>query len=141
MISQEAFDEMVQENMEDFDIGKEEALSETIKQLESMGRDLSAIDTTGGNERDEIMAAINSFKNFDDLESQRDIVESIKRIDELCTDKYEYGKRNQSIFRINGGIGQVINSIEISLDPSVLVLLLDLLSNLCRTNGTSLWTY
>jgi hypothetical protein len=134
MISQETFDEMVQENMEDFEMEKDEALSETIKQLTSMGRDLSAIDTTGGKERGEIIAAINCLKNFKDIEPL-ELIDSIKKIDELCGDKYEFGKRNQNILRANGGMGQAVNAIDISLEPSILVLLLELLSNLCRTNG------
>jgi hypothetical protein len=43
-IAQETFDGVVEENMSDFDMSKEDALKDAIKQFQTQGVDLSAID-------------------------------------------------------------------------------------------------
>ena len=134
MISQEAFDEMVHDNMEDFEMTKEEALSETIKQLTSMGRDLSSIDTTGGQEREQILSAVGILKDYKVREAG-EVNGALQVIDGLCSDKYEYGRRNQNILKVNGGVGHMIIAIDSSISPDIIITLLDVLSNISRSNG------
>ena len=134
MISQETFDAMVRENMEDFEMCKDDALKETISQLTSMGKDLSAVDTTDGKEREDIIACIATIKNFRDVRME-EFALAVLKLQELCNDKYEFGKRNQNIFRMNGGMGHMITAIDTSLNASALISLLDAIAIICRTNG------
>ena len=46
-ISQEAFDEAVRENMEEFDMERDEAVSDAVTQFKSQGVDLRNVNTTG----------------------------------------------------------------------------------------------
>ena len=57
-ISQETFDDVVRENIEDFEMERSEALSEAINQFKSQGVDLSNIDLTGGEGRQEMEDAM-----------------------------------------------------------------------------------
>ena len=50
-ISQETFDSVVQENVEDFEMEPEEAAADAVAQFESQGVDLSNIVKTGKNKR------------------------------------------------------------------------------------------
>ena len=47
-ISQETFDEVVKENVEDFEMEPAAALAEAIKQFKTQGVDIKNIDTSGG---------------------------------------------------------------------------------------------
>ena len=57
-ISQETFDEVVQENIEEFEMDKEEAIQEAREQFERQGVDLSAVDASGSDERKEERKAV-----------------------------------------------------------------------------------
>lgn len=57
-ISQETFDDVVRENVEDFEMERSEALSEAISQFKSQGVDLGNIDLTGGEGRKEMEDAM-----------------------------------------------------------------------------------
>lgn len=57
-ISQETFDDVVRENVEDFDMERSEALAEAINQFKSQGVDLENIDLTGGEGRKEMEDAM-----------------------------------------------------------------------------------
>ena len=46
-ISQKTFDETVRENVEEFEMEKEEALADAIEQFKTQGVDLTNIDTSG----------------------------------------------------------------------------------------------
>ena len=63
-ISQETFDDVVRENIEDFEMEKDEALTEAINQFKSQGVDLSNIDLTGGAGRKEMEDAMKTLKQM-----------------------------------------------------------------------------
>lgn len=63
-ISQETFDDVVRENIEDFEMEKAEALAEAINQFKSQGVDLSVIDLTGGAGREEMQEAMKMLKQM-----------------------------------------------------------------------------
>ena len=46
-ITQAAFDEAVKENMEEFEMDREEAIADAVQQFESQGVDLGNVNTTG----------------------------------------------------------------------------------------------
>ena len=52
-ISQETFDQTVTENMEEFEMEREEAIADAVSQFKTQGIDLSNIDTTGRADRRE----------------------------------------------------------------------------------------
>ena len=60
-VSQETFDEVVRENIEDFDLDEKGALEDAIKQFKKQNVDLSSIDISGGVGRDEILNAIKAL--------------------------------------------------------------------------------
>ena len=137
MISQDAFDSMVLENMDDFDLTKPEALAETISQLSTMGKDLSNIDITGGEGRDELLECIKYLKDMSPASSGGEAVcnKLLIRLTEICHDKHPLGLRNQNMMRTNGGLSALISAINTSYPPEVLTLVLNLVTILSKTNG------
>lgn len=146
MISQEVFDEMVLENIEEFELTKEESLLETIKQLKSMGRDLSLIDITGGEIRNQIINYIKQLKEYNNNLNNnlnnnfQEIIRSLQDLlfnnnnnnNNLSNNNNTY----QNIFRINGGIIillSIINMNEYSKEN--IQLGIEFLINLSKNNG------
>jgi hypothetical protein len=153
MISQAGFDEMVQENMEEFEMSKEEALSETIQQLQSMGKDLSAIDTTGGEIRNKILTILEqlkeNLKDYDDNTRNETRVNSFMQLNEILfnktpinTDGDEGGghggsqnsEKNQNIFGSSGGMIILLEYIDHHYHPKIVKLNLELILNLSKNN-------
>jgi hypothetical protein len=141
MISQDAFDSMVVENMEDFDLQKAEGLAETISQLKTMGKDLSHIDTTGGEGRDELLKYILSLKEMTPSGSKESNIQLLSSLAAICQDKHPLGLRNQNMMRTNGGLSALLGAIHVSYASSVLKEVFDLMTALCKTNGTSQHTF
>lgn len=65
VISQETFDAVVQENMEEFDMDKEEAIKEAIEQFKSQGVDLSNVVTESTSADHPIVRTIAHLKSLD----------------------------------------------------------------------------
>jgi armadillo repeat-containing protein 6 len=57
-IQQGTFDDVVKENVEDFEMSLKEALKDAISQFETQGVDLTSIDLTGGVGREEVETAV-----------------------------------------------------------------------------------
>ncbi len=139
-IAQETFDEVVQENIKDFDMSPNDALKEAVAQFESQGVDLSVIDVSGGIGKKEVLDCIECMKRFLDVDrkyvANEDGILSINLLCQLCSDKHEYGIRNQMLMNNKGGVNVIITLIDISTPASVLSNLLELLIIISRTNGT-----
>jgi ABC-type histidine transport system ATPase subunit len=133
MISQETFDSMVQENMDDFDLAKPEALSETVKQLTSMGKDISNIDISGGEGLDEILQCINKIKQFSN--NDINIIQSLTELNAKSNDKAPLGIRNQNVIRNKGCISAIIDMISLENSYEILQKVFELLETICKTNG------
>ena len=135
MISQDAFDSLVLENMEDFELQKAEGLSETINQLKTMGKDLSHIDITGGEGREELLKLIKDLKVMSSASSEENSnIELLSHLATICQDKH-LGLRNQNMMRTNGGLSALLSVINVSFPPSVLNQVFNLMTILCKTNG------
>jgi hypothetical protein len=130
MITQTTFDEMVKENIEEFEMTKEEALVETVKQLSSMGRDLSTIDITGGEGRKQILAVIGTLNDL-----SPNLISELSNLEVLCSDRSQDGRKNQNIFRASGGCIAALNVIAPTTDFEILRAVLDFLSGISRANG------
>ena len=137
MISQDAFDSMVVENMEDFDLQKAEGLAETISQLKTMGKDLSNIDITGGEGREELLKCIVGLKEMSPADSDESNIQLLSSLTAICQDKHPLGPRNQNMMRTNGGLSALLGVISVAYAPSVLKVVFDLMTVLCKTNGMS----
>lgn len=100
-ISQDTFDEVVKENMEDFDMELDEAIKDAIEQFTKQGIDLSNIDKSGGKDRKEILFLIKRveilsknlidipediYANYDELiNNDEEDDEEIKKISDRFT--------------------------------------------------------
>ena len=116
-ISQETFDEAVLENINDLDMGRDEAINEAIKQFESQGIDLSFIDTQGENRVDDVLDQIAVLNQATSLESETEIDEekissSILFLVTACSLSNKMHKRNSNIFLTRGGLSSLISLLK-----------------------------
>ncbi|KAL2460219.1 ARM repeat superfamily protein [Abeliophyllum distichum] len=115
-ISQQAFDEMVKENMEDLGMDPTEALQDAIQTLTLQGVDLSGIITCVPGESNPVMECLDKLKqlngNWSDLnhavdeKAVNEIVELLEELYDMCEDK---GSGNAAIATKNGGIELLIS--------------------------------
>nr|GLL23679.1 armadillo repeat-containing protein 6 [Ipomoea trifida] len=122
-VSQEAFDEMVKENMEDLGMDATEALEDAIQTLTLQGVDLSGIVTcvpgVSSVNDNPVIQTIERLKQLDlELASSvendgvlKEIVELLDRLNDSCTDK---GSGNVAIATRNGGV-QLVCSVLLKL--------------------------
>ncbi|XP_059443781.1 uncharacterized protein LOC132175752 [Corylus avellana] len=111
-ISQEAFDDLVKENMDDLGMDPTEALQDAIQTLSLQGVDLSGIVTCVPGEGDvkenPVIQCVDRLKQLDsDLKDQiskkylDEIVELLEKLTELCVVQ---GSGNVAIATRNGGV-------------------------------------
>lgn len=84
-ISQEYFNQIVSENINDFGMGEEEAIIDAINQLKSQGCELVNICKTSISEQDELLNAIkdlgiftSSLQLFDQKDNKKNALDSLK---------------------------------------------------------------
>ncbi|KAK6135686.1 hypothetical protein DH2020_030563 [Rehmannia glutinosa] len=102
-ISQQAFDEMVQENIDDLGMDPTEALEDAIQTLTLQGVDLSGIVTCVPGESNPVMECLGKLKEEKALP---EIVELLGELSVLCGDK---GSGNAAIATKNGAVELVIS--------------------------------
>ncbi|XP_027160152.1 armadillo repeat-containing protein 6 [Coffea eugenioides] len=111
-ISQEAFDEMVKENIEDLGMDPTEALEDAVQTLSLQGVDLSGIVqcVPGESSVDDnpVVQALSRLKGLssDSSDSENEIMELLGNLNELCSSK---GSGNAAIATKNGGVELVIS--------------------------------
>lgn len=135
-ISQETFDDVVKENVEEFDMDPKDALEDAINQFKKQGVDLSSIDLSGGVGRQEILDAI---KNLEDSSKgslvDEVVLSAISALTALCHKDHEYMSRNRMFMINHGGI----NSLHLLFDPrnseQVLLATMNFMEDLSRNNG------
>lgn len=117
-ISQETFDEVVRENVEEFDMDKAEAIKEAIAQFRKQGIDLSNIDLTGGEGRQQLLDAINTLQNtalhVADAGQLASLVTAIAEIGTVCDKSHMCSRRNLLIMEEEGGF----NALQWHLDAT-----------------------
>ncbi|KAL0356793.1 UNVERIFIED_CONTAM: hypothetical protein Scaly_1365000 [Sesamum calycinum] len=102
-ISQQAFDEMVQENIDDLGMDPTEALEDAIQTLTLQGVDLSGIVTCVPGESNPVMECLGK------LREEKTLPETVELLDELsvlCSDK---ASGNAAIATKNGAVALVIS--------------------------------
>ncbi|XP_027105897.1 uncharacterized protein [Coffea arabica] len=112
-ISQEAFDEMVKENIEDLGMDPTEALEDAVQTLSLQGVDLSGIVhcVPGESSVDDnpVVQALSRLKGLssDSSDSENEIMELLGNLNELCSSK---GSGNAAIATKNGGV-ELVTSV------------------------------
>jgi len=87
VISQETFDDVVKENMEEFGLSREEAIKDAIEQFESQGVSLANIVTSAANENGGehvVVASLKALKTCKDL-PENEAVEMCSKVSDECS--------------------------------------------------------
>lgn len=133
-ISQETFDEVVRENIEDFEQEPAAAISDAISQFEKQGVDLSNIDTSGGIGREEMMDAISTLEaNNKNNATAEAILANLTTIRTLTAKTHDMSSRNKNLLREKG-----LNSLHLLMEPTqgdeVLIATFELIDDLSKDN-------
>ncbi|KAL6522603.1 hypothetical protein OROMI_031561 [Orobanche minor] len=102
-ISQQAFDEMVRENVEDLSMDPTDALEDAIQTLTLQGVDLSGIVTCVPGECNPVMECLGK------LREAKTLPEIVELLDELCVLCRDKGLGNAAIAAKNGAVELVIS--------------------------------
>lgn len=130
-ISQETFDAVVQECIDDFAMTREEALRDAISQFTSQGVDLSSIDVNGGEGVGELEAL---WSRVQASESTPSRVEALQQLQTLCSDASPLSSRNHHLFLRRGWLAALLDMLTDESDASVLTEMLLLLQSITRQN-------
>ncbi|XP_039689981.1 armadillo repeat-containing protein 6 isoform X2 [Medicago truncatula] len=110
-ISQEAFNDLVFENINDLEMDPTEALQDAIQTLTLQGVDLSGIVTSLPGESNPVIECLEKLKQFENEDITLDeIVEVFDKLVELCGG--EDGNGNAAIATKNGGVELVCGVFE-----------------------------
>jgi hypothetical protein len=136
-ISQETFDEVVRENVEDFEMGDPEALADAIDQFNKQGVDLTAIDTSGGVGREEIMDAIKELERCSKEPSAGSAatLAALAGVVLLCDKAHAMQARNRVYMMSQGGVNALHVLFDDKQEETVLVKTMELLDDLSRSSG------
>lgn len=136
-ISQETFDEVVQENIDEFDMTIEDAVKDAVVQFQKQAVDLSNIDTTGGIGRQEMLDAIERLSQSVSNSQQLDILKSISDIKVLCDKSHPQSARNVMLLKQKDGVNNIIKSLALfDNDQDGFVKVSKVLQELSEKNGT-----
>lgn len=148
-VSQETFDEVVRENIEEFEMSAEEALKDAIDQFSKQGVDLSVIDLTGGIGKEEFTTAVRNLDisikeiqsdSANDGSSIVELLETTLRnllFDSPTTSSDDLSRRNRRLFCKDGGFNilhTLITESNIERKP-MLTAAMDLLTKLSKIDG------
>lgn len=133
-ISQETFDDVVRENVEDFDLDEKAALEDAINQFNKQGVDLSNIDISGGIGRQEILDAIKDL-DLSRKGTNGEILSALSKITALCCKDHEYQLRNRMFVLNQGGVNNLHILFDVARSIEVLVQSMTLLEDLSKNNG------
>ena len=136
-ISQDMFDETVMENMNEFEMSLQDAVTETVTQFTSQSVDLSELDTTGGIGRQDLLDAISILKDSALTSSTYDTNVILKTIDllrDLCMNS-PFSARNKALMRTSGGLNALYSHISDNKNSEILIKSLSLLETLSENES------
>ena len=110
-ISQATFDEVVNENIAEFEMELKEAIADAVNQFTSQQVDLSDIDLSGGLGKQEVLDAISVLTS---TATDAEISTALTTLIDLCNEKHELSKRNVILMRSEGGL----NALHMLLQPN-----------------------
>lgn len=139
-ISQETFDDVVKENIDEFDMDPPEALAEAISQFKKQGVDLMNLDLTGGIGRQELVDAMSMLKalaesNGDALARRADVLEVLSHLRQLCDRNHILADRNTMLMKERGGVNSLHLLLDAKQSKEVVVAAADFLTDLSNTSG------
>ena len=145
-VSQETFDDVVNENMEEFDMSHEDALKDAINQFNKQHVDLSTIDITGGIGRKEILDCIKDLQSYVDRKDRNaswieSVTININQLQQLCHNDHEFHHRNQVFMMTYGGLNSLHLLLEPKQDKNVLLQAVNFLSDLSKAQGMATYAY
>ena len=141
-ITQDTFDEVVHENVEEFGLSKDEAILDAWKQFNTQGVDLTDIDLSGGVGKQEMLGAIaaittnNSSAGAEASSNTERITNNLDLLRSLCSDQQEMSKRNLVLMRTNGGLDALHALMLPAQLADILVKALALLELVSTNSGT-----
>lgn len=144
-ITQDTFDEVVQENIDEFELSKDEAIFDAYKQFLSQGVDMTDIDISGGIGRQDVLDAIAVLKTHGSLTAveaaaaecvaANNVLESIAVLSKLCTESHDLCKRNLVMMRSNGGLDAIHLLMFPTQNAAILAKSLALLEQVSTSSG------
>jgi len=133
-IQQSTFDDVVKENVEDFDMSVDEALADAINQFTSQKVDLSNVDLTGGVGREEVQDAIAAIKVPLAEMVEADCMAGLAKLTDLCSDKHQFGVRNMNLMNSDGGMNAAMELLNALVPTPVILSAATFLALVCKHN-------
>jgi hypothetical protein len=136
-ISQETFDDVVRENVEDFEQELAEAIADAMSQFQKQGVDLSNIDTSGGVGRQEMLDALAALEaNIKDKAAAGAVVATLTALRALCSSKTTgaLSARNKNLMR-EKGLNNLHLLMESAQDDGVLAATFEFIEDMSKDNG------
>lgn len=137
-ITQTTFDEVIRENIEEFELEKDEAIREAVAQFRKQGIDLTNIDVTGGEGRQQLIDAINVVQNTaihcDDSKVETLLI-AVAELQQSCAKSHVCSRRNLLIMEEDGGFNALLWHLDINEHDSVLTKVLKVLTDLSSQQG------
>lgn len=120
-ITQETFDEVVRENIEDFDMNQEDAINDAKQQFLKQGVDLSLVDFSGGIGKEEYMQCVHNLQQSIAKSDCDKILSSLHDLLELTNENYEHFQRNLRFIHSDGTLNSIhaLISLETVNDKSI----------------------
>ncbi|CAM9428830.1 unnamed protein product [Ectocarpus sp. 12 AP-2014] len=148
-ITQETFDEVVKENMEDFDMDRESAARDAVGQFNAQGADLSNVDTSADGVRRDARAAIKDhverLRGFDLNDRGKGegvptsgCLEALSSVGNMCREEGAAGESNRTAVGEAGGVGAIARFLGGDADESppsgVVLAALNTLQDVCKNS-------
>ncbi|CAN0361878.1 unnamed protein product, partial [Ectocarpus sp. 6 AP-2014] len=148
-ITQETFDEVVKENMEDFDMDRESAARDAVGQFNAQGADLSNVDTSADGVRKDARATIRDhverLRGFDvngggkgEGLPESGCLEALSSLGNMCREEGAAGESNRTAVGEAGGVGAIARFLGGDADESppssVVLAALNTLQDVCRNS-------
>jgi hypothetical protein len=137
-ISQETFDEVVEENVNEFDMSKEEAIDDAIQQFKKQGIDLTNIDTTvdveGRKSFLDHIRLINEAKSPICETELTSLKTSFQHVIDGSLRSSTLYRRNLSLLFHQGGLIAIYSHLNLNEDRSLLLLIIPFLTALSSSS-------
>jgi hypothetical protein len=135
-ISQETFDEVVAENVEEFEMTLQEAIQDAMVQFQKQGVDLSNIDLTGGEGREEMLNALQALHDLSTpVKDVHEAVVIISTLTNLCERSHQFSRRNMNLMNDKGGLNDLLLHLEPVEDKQVVLSVAKLVHDLSIQSG------
>jgi len=134
-ITQETFDEVVQENIDEFDMTREEAVQDALQQFSKQGIDLSNIDTSTGEGRKELLEIFQSLNSSPcPVPDVPTALTQLQHIAQTLQKQHPHYRRNIMLMYHQGGLNALHAHLDVKEDISIQGLIIKLISDLSVVN-------